>query len=68
MAAPCGTRNGYRAHRARNENACPPCLNANTIFTGAYRRARTRALARLTQNHPGEYARYLAEETAKEAA
>lgn len=68
MAAPCGTRNGYKAHLARGETACPPCLDANNTHMNRYRRARTRAVDRLIRRHPGEYALYLAEETAKEAA
>jgi hypothetical protein len=68
MTAPCGTRNGYRAHHARGETACTPCREANNTHMNRYRRSRTRAIDRLIRNHPGEYARYLAEETAKEAA
>jgi hypothetical protein len=64
----CGTPNGYKAHRRRNEDACTPCRNANNTHMNTYRRARTRAVDRLINNHRGEYARYLAEETAKEAA
>ena len=68
MAAPCGTRNGYKAHRRRGEDACLPCRDAHNTHMSNYRRARTRAISRLIACHQGEYARYLAEETAKEAA
>lgn len=64
----CGTRNGYKAHRARGEEACPPCKAANASYGRSYKRPRERALIRLSHAHPDEYARYFIEEAAKEAA
>lgn len=33
----CGTDPGYSAHRRRNENPCPPCLEAGN-YASRYRR------------------------------
>jgi hypothetical protein len=32
----CGTYAGYQAHRKRDEDACPPCLAANTAYRRDY--------------------------------
>lgn len=37
----CGTRQGYRAHRARGEDACDPCRQANTDADNQLRRTGT---------------------------
>ena len=33
----CGTYNGYRAHRRRNEEACEDCKRANADYNREYR-------------------------------
>lgn len=32
----CGTYNGYQAHRARGENFCEPCREANKVHCAEY--------------------------------
>lgn len=71
MAA-CGTDTGYKAHRARGEEACDPCKNAHAIYEygnknrRAYQRAHQRALRLLAKEHQEEFAALLAQERAKQ--
>lgn len=37
---PCGTRNGWFGHRARGEEQCADCREANRAYMYAYKRAR----------------------------
>ena len=74
-----GTYGGYKAHRRRGQKACRPCLDAASERQARYReanpdngtdrqyaRARRRALERLRREHDEAFARYLADELAKE--
>ncbi len=72
----CGTRAGYRKHQRNDEAACQPCKAANTAEYHHRRRATTanveqhrlyiaargRALSRLAESHPAEYAALLTDE------
>ncbi len=71
----CGTRAGYAKHRRNGETACRQCKDANTAeyhrrrATTAnveqhrlYIAARGRALSRLADAHPQEYAALLTDE------
>lgn len=71
----CGTRAGYTKHLRNDEPTCRPCKDANTAeyhrrrATTAnveqhrlYIAARGRALSRLAEAHPREYAALLADE------
>jgi hypothetical protein len=75
-AEKCGTRTGYYLHRKVNEPACQPCKDAIAAYKreylsrtpavqakqNAYTKAHDRALLRLKDAHPAEFARLLDEE------
>ena len=74
--AKCGTYGGYQKHRRQGEPACEPCRKANANYHRGYRasgaepylksleveKARTRALYRLAERHPVEFAALFADE------
>lgn len=73
VSSPCGTRNGYLRHRARGEDACDPCREANAAYrrehfdgnrerNKAYQKARRLAAIRLQEMHPGTWRALLREE------
>lgn len=72
--ATCGTDTGYKAHRARSEDACGACSTAHTAYEQRsasrrpYQRARQRAMSRLVAMHRGQFAALLAEERAREVS
>ena len=70
--AECGTDTGYKAHRARGEEACDDCKAAHVIYEygskdrRVYQKVFQRALRKLARLHESEFAALLAEERAKE--
>lgn len=74
--ARCGTYLGYGDHLCDGTEPCEPCREANREWMRAYRterpsaylktknrqNARTRAMTRLAQLHPGDMERLLQEE------
>ncbi|MEY9876020.1 hypothetical protein ABH931_005527 [Streptacidiphilus sp. MAP12-33] len=57
MGRCCGTRHGYRLHRLAGEPACDACLEANTAYSRAYRKAhRTTPAAAIGADRIGEAA------------
>lgn len=57
-----GTRAGYAKHRRAGEPACAPCKAGNNQETKHRSLARSRALTRLKDMHPADYAALIREE------
>ncbi|PFG16297.1 hypothetical protein ATK74_0831 [Propionicimonas paludicola] len=71
MPAECGTTGGYQKHRRDGTKTCKACRAAQTAYNQQWSassptykrnnrlmsRARSRALAKLAEQHPDEYRR-----------